>query len=86
MLESAYEKDLYVKYESVQKEVPAALQAGNADESYEALASLRETIDLYFDHTMVMANDEAIKQNRLAQMVNLAEIIYLFADFNAVRK
>jgi glycyl-tRNA synthetase beta chain len=41
------------------------------------LADLRDPVDRFFDDVMVMAEDEAVKNNRLAL---LAEIRALFLD------
>lgn len=38
-----------------------------------SLSKLKEPIEAYFDHTMVHAEDERLKANRLAQMASLAE-------------
>ncbi len=46
-------------------------------EALNELADLREPVDRYFDDVMVMADDEAVRQNRLAL---LAELRALFLD------
>ncbi len=46
-------------------------------EALNALADLREPVDRYFDEVMVMADDEAVRENRLAL---LAELRALFLD------
>ncbi|HZH59291.1 MAG TPA: glycine--tRNA ligase subunit beta, partial [Metabacillus sp.] len=56
----------------------------NAEEMYQALASLKPVINEYFDHTMVMSDNEEIKQNRLAQMVKLSQLIESFAKMNVI--
>ncbi|MDF0727207.1 glycine--tRNA ligase subunit beta [Cytobacillus sp. S13-E01] len=81
---SKVESELYEKYQVVASEMVTITEAGDARGAFEILASMKEVIDMYFDHTMVMADDEAIKKNRLSQMVHLAEVIYLFADTNAI--
>lgn len=48
----------------------------------EALDTLKTPIVHYFDHTMVHADDEKLKRNRLAQMVKLAKVIQSFANMN----
>lgn len=45
---------------------------------------MKEPIDAYFDHTMVIADNETLKANRLAQMVSLADQIKSFANMNAL--
>lgn len=46
------------------------------------LSGLKEPIEDYFNHTMVNADDETLKTNRLAQMTALADVIKSFANMN----
>lgn len=84
LFEKEEEKALYAHYEEVKKKVEEALASGNVDSAYEALADLEPVINQYFDHIMVMADDKAIRTNRLAQMSALAEVIRSFAQFQAI--
>ena len=45
---------------------------------------MKPEINQYFDHTMVMAENEDVKQNRLNLMVKLSEIIRKFANVNEI--
>ncbi|WP_010678158.1 glycine--tRNA ligase subunit beta [Bacillus timonensis] len=84
LFESNEEKQLYEKFTEIKPKVIDSLNNHNVKESFHLLASLREVIDQYFDHTMVMADDEVVRKNRLSQMVQLANIIYLIGDMNAI--
>ncbi|MCH1624968.1 glycine--tRNA ligase subunit beta [Fredinandcohnia quinoae] len=84
LFESKEEKNLYEKVNQIQSELIDAIKEVQVDKVFESLASLKPEIDAYFEHTMVMAEDESIKKNRLAQMVLLANMIYLFADMNSI--
>ena len=81
LFENPYEQELYKQYQEVKK-----IFANNqpAHIRYEALASLQQVITNYFDHTMVMAENETVKKNRLAQMKKLASIIQSFASMNKI--
>ncbi|MFP7335579.1 glycine--tRNA ligase subunit beta [Shouchella clausii] len=52
--------------------------------AYQALAQCRDTINTFFDHTMVMADNEAIRNNRLALLDRLAKSIQSYADFQKI--
>lgn len=78
------EKYLYERYTEVNPKVIQNLSDNNVEEAFRLLSSLREAIDNYFENTMVMAEDEAIRRNRLAQMVHLADTIYLIGDMNSI--
>ncbi|OAK74708.1 glycine--tRNA ligase subunit beta [Lederbergia galactosidilytica] len=81
LFENEYEKNLYEKWQQVEKQMN---EIESVDARYQLLASLEPIISSYFDHTMVMAENESVKNNRLAQMENLAEFIYQFADMNKI--
>ncbi len=49
-------------------------------EQLETLASLREPVDAFFDDVMVMADDEAVRNNRLALLSQLRELFLRLAD------
>ncbi|MCC3356687.1 glycine--tRNA ligase subunit beta [Bacillus sp. REN16] len=84
LFESDEEKHLFEKYIEVKPKVVEALKKHDAAEAFHLLASLREVIDQYFEHTMVMADNDAVRKNRLAQMVQLSDLIYLIGDMNAI--
>ncbi|MBB6445993.1 glycine--tRNA ligase subunit beta [Bacillus benzoevorans] len=81
LFENESEKHLYEQYLAVK----AALKDTAAEEDYFALLiSLKPAINEYFDHTMVMADDLAKKQNRLNQMAAIAQLIKKFANVNEI--
>ncbi|EON92061.1 glycyl-tRNA ligase subunit beta [Marinobacter lipolyticus SM19] len=47
-----------------------------------SLASLREPVDTFFDEVMVMAEDEAIRDNRLAMLNQLRNLFLRVADIS----
>lgn len=51
-----------------------------------ALATLRNTIDSFFDNVMVMAEDEATKRNRLALLSLLRQLFLTTADISLLAK
>ena len=53
-----------------------------ADQLYDRLAQISPVISEYFDATMIMADDENIKNNRLSEMQQLAKLIYHLGDLN----
>lgn len=51
-------------------------------ENYEALVNLRPLIDAYFNETMVMVEDEKVKQNRLKQLMQIAKMALSIASLD----
>ncbi|MEH7236058.1 glycine--tRNA ligase subunit beta [Bacillus sp. JJ1562] len=84
LFESDEEKHLFEKFTEVKPKVIESLKTHDVVEAFRFLASLRELIDQYFEHTMVMAEDEEVRKNRLAQMVQLSKLIYLIGDMNSI--
>ncbi|MGG4040502.1 glycine--tRNA ligase subunit beta [Bacillus smithii] len=73
------EKELYERYVNLKKEWKQDI---SAEERFQLLESLRPAIERYFDETMVMTDDEEIRNNRLAQMKELSRYILEFANVN----
>ena len=80
--ENEYEHQLYNKYLHVKQQLEAGC---NVKDYFDLLVSLKDEINQYFDHTMVMVDDERIRRNRLNLMHGLAELIKGYADFNKIR-
>ncbi|RSJ92554.1 glycine--tRNA ligase subunit beta [Streptococcus cristatus] len=77
LFENQEEKDLAAAIEAV--ELTADL-AANLDQ----LFALSPVIDSFFDHTMVMAEDEAVRNNRLALLASLTAKAGQLAQFNQI--
>ncbi|WP_226526406.1 glycine--tRNA ligase subunit beta [Metabacillus niabensis] len=81
LFESDYETSLYNAYTETNMKIDSL---NNVEDVYNALASLKPVINEYFDHTMVMSDNEEIKRNRLAQMLKLSQLIESFAKMNVI--
>ena len=77
LFENQEEKDLAAAIEKV--ELTSDL-AANLDQ----LFALSPVIDAFFDHTMVMAEDEAVRNNRLALLSSLTAKAGQLAQFNQI--
>ncbi|OAS85038.1 glycine--tRNA ligase subunit beta [Metabacillus litoralis] len=84
LFDSEYEKSLYDSFVHASNAINSLKAEGKEEEIYNVLAGLKVVINDYFDHTMVMSEDENIKTNRLAQMVKLAQLIESFAKMNVI--
>lgn len=78
LFENAAETKLY----DATTELAGDINELTADQLYEKLVQISPIINEYFDATMVMADDEALKNNRLSQMNDLAQLIYRLGDLN----
>lgn len=71
-------------YENYQRVSVAYQQADNETERYELLASLQTDIEQYFEHTMVMADDASIRNNRLSLMKEISDLVATYAAMNKI--
>ncbi|MEH7343747.1 glycine--tRNA ligase subunit beta [Bacillus sp. JJ1532] len=81
LFENEFEKNLYNKYMLVKEKFTAHT---SESDKFGLLISMKPEIDQYFDNTMVMADHIELRQNRLNQMVLLAELIKKFANVNEI--
>lgn len=81
LFENEFEKDLYYKYLSVSEKLQGQV---TEKEAFQLLVSMKPEINQYFENTMVMAENNDIRQNRLNQMAKLAEIIKKYANVTEI--
>ena len=84
LLQQAEETALAQLVDSLADELAPVFAAGDYQQALSQLAQLKEPVDSFFDNVMVMADDEALKLNRLAllnklrnQFLNVADISLL---------
>lgn len=78
LFENDAEKALYEAVETVEAEVGSR----SLSETYDALKNLYPQIEAYFNDTMVMAEDEAVRENRLRQLFKIARLVLSFASLD----
>ncbi|MBY0158295.1 glycine--tRNA ligase subunit beta [Paenibacillus lautus] len=75
------ENKLYEAWNAIRADYDAALQAADGERSLSLLSGLREPITGFFDSVMVMAEDEAVRANRLALLSGIDADLKRYADF-----
>ncbi len=75
------ENKLYEAWNAIRADYHAALQAADGERSLSLLSGLREPITEFFDSVMVMAEDEAVRANRLALLSGIDGDLKQYADF-----
>ena len=81
-LQEAAEKALFEAVTASQQQVAPLFAAGDYQQALDALATLREPVDAFFDQVMVMADDDAIRRNRLALLASLQALFLEVADIS----
>ncbi|MFT5807785.1 MAG: glycyl-tRNA synthetase beta chain [Moritella dasanensis] len=85
LLTETAEKALADKLAQLQPQLAPLFANGDYQQALTLLADLRESVDLFFEDVMVMADDEALKNNRLALLTNLREQFLHVADISLLQ-
>ncbi|KOY79112.1 glycine--tRNA ligase subunit beta [Apilactobacillus kunkeei] len=80
--ESLFENDSEKNLHSNVEAISGDFFSLSANDEYNKLFDLKDSINDYFDQTMVMAKDENVKNNHLRELTNLSNMINWFADLN----
>jgi glycyl-tRNA synthetase beta chain len=82
LLQDTAEKNLHAAIVRVQPEVDAAFAKGDFAGTLKTLAQLRDDVDAFFNDVMVMAEDVALRNNRLALLSSLHGMMNRVADIS----
>ncbi len=79
------ERDLAVMLDQIDDQVNARFQANDYAGGLLQLAGLKDPVDQFFDHVMVMHDDKTIRRNRLALLARIRELFLGVADISRIR-
>ncbi len=82
LFDDAAEKKLYEAWQGAHGGFVKAFAEADLAQALAALSSLSATIAAFFEAVMVMAEDEAVRRNRLALLSLIADDVRTFADFS----
>ena len=82
LLSEAPEQALFAAIMHTSPLVNEQFSAGDFSAALRELASLREPVDAFFDGVMVMVEDPAIRNNRIALLMRLADLFNRVADIS----
>ena len=80
------EKKLYEVLSGLRETVEPLFDVGNYEEALSKLSSLRDPVDDFFDSVMVMADDESIKNNRIALLSTMNQLFLRAADLSRLHQ
>ena len=78
------ETELYDCIESVGKTARERLGEGKYLQALTEISTLREPVDRFFNDVMVMAEDERLRNNRLALLSSISRLFNNIADFSRI--
>jgi glycyl-tRNA synthetase beta chain len=82
LFEKDAERELYAAMRKAAGTVSEDKRAGRYQEALEEIAGLRKAVDQFFLDVMVMAEDEAVRKNRLTLLAELLREFTTIADFS----
>lgn len=85
LLTEAAEKALYTAWNEMVTDYTESILNNDVETAIDRLTQLVEPIHHFFDHIMVMHEEETIRNNRLALLKQVADTILDFADFTKVQ-
>src|SRR5699024_44340 len=84
LFETDSERTLYDRYVTVRENFAEAENHFDAKKGLESLSTLSQTIEEFFEHNIVMTDDERVLANRLALLFELAKIIRSYAHIDKI--
>lgn len=84
LFETASEKQLYDDLLTIETAFDLQQDKYDANAALNELAKLEMPIHQFFEYNMVMADDESIKQNRLALVLRIAKLIEQYANMTLI--
>ncbi|NEU26287.1 glycine--tRNA ligase subunit beta [Paenibacillus polymyxa] len=76
------EKNLYEAWYGAYESYCTALQEGDATQALALASSITPAVTAFFDSVMVMAEDDAVRNNRMALLAAIDSELKRFADFS----
>lgn len=86
LLEQGVEQALYAQLQQIDQEVTSLYCSSDYSTLLKLLASLKESVDAFFDQVMVMVDDASIKLNRLALLARLQDLLQGVADISLLQQ
>lgn len=85
LLTDKSEKKLAAKIDDMRERVGPLFDDGDYTAAMKLLAGLRPEVDAFFDHVMVMVDEEAVRDNRLALLQGLRNLFLRVADLSRLQ-
>ena len=86
LLQDEHEIKLAARINEMQTTVEPLFAAGDYTAAMKKLATLRPEVDNFFDHVMVMVDEEAVRDNRLAVLQGLRKLFLRVADLSRLQE
>jgi glycyl-tRNA synthetase beta chain len=84
LFENDAERELFAAGREAAAKVQVEKRAGHYEQALDRIAGLRKSVDRFFEEVMVMADDEAVRNNRLSLLAELLREFTTVADFSEI--
>ncbi|MCH9754069.1 MAG: glycine--tRNA ligase subunit beta [Alphaproteobacteria bacterium] len=84
LLEGKEEKELFNKLNSLEKSLEKSLKHYEYKQALKDMSSINILIDSFFDKTMIMVDDNRLKNNRIALLRRVNKALCSFVDFSVI--
>ncbi len=78
------ERELYTTYSIVRQNILPLIGKGDFAQAQRIIFRMRSSIDNFFDHVLVMAEDKKLKRNRIALLQEISKLLLQVADYSQV--
>lgn len=86
LLSEEAEKKLFETLSALSQTVEPMFDSGDYEAALSQLSSLRDPVDAFFDSVMVMADDDAVKNNRIALLNTMNQLFLRAADLSRLHQ
>ena len=84
LLSEPAEKKLYDEYRRVKEPVENHLSKKQFPQALEKIVEIKETVDEFFAHIMVMTKEDELRKNRLRLLKHISLLFSNIADFSKI--
>ena len=78
------EKNLYDEYLKIKEPIEICLSKKQFSQALEKIATIKETVDAFFEQVMVMAKEDDLRKNRLRLLKHISLLFSNIADFSKI--
>ena len=84
LLREPQEKRLYEHYQKIREPVEHMIRQGDFAGALAKIVDIKSSVDDFFDHVMVMVEDESLRKNRLRLLHDISLLFSRLADFSRI--
>jgi glycyl-tRNA synthetase beta chain len=80
------EKQLYSLFQKIRGKMEELINRQEYEKALKVMLEMKEPVDVFFDDVMVMAEDEAVRRNRLNLLTAIGDLILQIGDISKMQE